>query len=261
MTKFIYAPAGKASEYAPLACNVYLGCPHGCTYCWAPLVLHRKREVFQQGAPTRPGFIAGLTADAKLCQDAGIREQVLLSFACDIYHPGDTSMTRRAIEILQQHGMAVCTLTKGGSRALRDLDLFRPDRDCFASTLTFLSDDLSRHWEPAAALPADRVATLRRFHDRGIFTWVSLEPVLDIEASLQIIRETHGFVDHYKFGRANYLGDYTKNTDWRSYTQRMIELCQQLKVSHYVKRDLEPFLPAGYHNPMHVQCRPSRVRR
>jgi hypothetical protein len=35
-----------------------------------------------------------------------------------------------------------------------------------------------------AALPRDRMNALMRFHDRGIFTWVSLEPTLDIESSL-----------------------------------------------------------------------------
>lgn len=60
--------------------------------------------------------------------------------------------------------------------------------------------------------------------------------------------KTHSFVDFYKIGRANYL-PMTKTTDWKSYTERMIELCQRLDVKHYVKKDLQPFLPAGYHNP------------
>jgi DNA repair photolyase len=32
----IYEPKGKAGEYAPLALNLYAGCSHGCTYCFAP---------------------------------------------------------------------------------------------------------------------------------------------------------------------------------------------------------------------------------
>ena len=34
--KIIYEPKGKALEYAPLACNLYKGCPHGCRYCYGP---------------------------------------------------------------------------------------------------------------------------------------------------------------------------------------------------------------------------------
>ena len=40
----------------------------------------------------------------------------------------------------------------------------------------------------------------------------------------------------------------TKTTDWADYTHRMIALCQRLGVDHYIKRDLQPFLPPGYFN-------------
>jgi DNA repair photolyase len=153
---------------------------------------------------------------------------------------------------LQQHGLGVCTLTKGGTRGLRDLDLFRPDRDAFASTLTTLDDDFSRKWESGAALPADRIAALKAFHDAGIYTWVSLEPTLNTESSMSIIEHTHEFVDLYKIGRANYL-PMTKTIDWEKYTHDMLELVNRLGVAHYIKKDLQPYLPPGYHNPLRVQ--------
>lgn len=52
-----------------------------------------------------------------------------------------------------------------------------------------------------AALPGDRIEALKRFHERGIYTWVSLEPTLDVESSLAIVRDRHSFVDLYKVGR------------------------------------------------------------
>lgn len=248
---YIYAPAGQAGEYAPLAANPYRGCGHGCAYCYVPLVLKMQRREFDLPAVERPDYLEYLEKDARKYQAAGITEQVMLSFTSDAYHPGDHSLTRPVIETLQAHGLGVCTLTKGGSRALRDLDLFRPERDAFASTLTSLDDAFSLKWERHAALPSNRVATLKKFHDAGIFTWVSLEPTLDIESSLQIVRETHSFVDLYKIGRVNYL-PMTNTTDWKDYTIRMIELCHALGVQHYIKLDLQPFLPEGYHNPKRV---------
>lgn len=248
----IYAPAGQAGEYAPLATNPYRGCGHACAYCYVPNVLRMDRAEFNAGAFPRPDFILAMQKDARKYQAAGITEQVMLSFTTDPYHPGDNSLTRHVIRNLQHHGLGVCTLTKGGTRSLRDLDLFRPDRDAFASTLTSLDERFSRKWEPGAALPADRLAALKAFHDAGIFTWVSLEPTLDCDSSLQIVRETHEFVDLYKIGRVNYL-PMTKTTDWEDYTHRMVDLCQKLGVAHYVKKDLQPFLPAGYSNPLRVQ--------
>jgi DNA repair photolyase len=248
----IYAPSGQAGEYSALATNPYRGCGHKCSYCYVPQFLQITREQFDAGANERPQFLPALEKDARKYQAADITEQVMMSFTTDPYHPGDTSLTRNVIVMLQKYGLGVCTLTKGGDRALRDIDLFRPSRDAFASTLTTLDDAFSQKWERGAQLPGNRIETLKQFHKRGVFTWVSLEPTLNAESSLQIIEETHTFVDLYKIGRANYL-PMTSTTNWEEYTHRMIAKCQRLNVKHYIKKDLQPFIPKGYHNPLRVQ--------
>lgn len=247
----IYAPRGQAGEYAKLATNPYRGCGHACAYCYVPKVLKMDRSAFDSGAFPRPNFMDSLRKDAHKYRACGITEQVMLSFTTDPFNPFDTSLTRPTLETLAEHGLGFCTLTKGGSRALPLLSMFRPDRDAFASTLTSLDDAFSRKWERGAALPGDRISTLKAFHDAGIFTWVSLEPTLSTEASLQIIEHTHQFVDLYKIGRANYL-PMTNTTDWESYTHRILELVNRLGVKHYIKKDLQPYLPVGYHNPKYI---------
>src|ERR1039458_940665 len=146
----------------------------------------------------RRDYLVNLTRDARKYLALGVTEQVMLSFTTDPYHPVDSSLTPQSITILIEHGLGFCTLTKRGTRSLRDLSLFRRDRDAFAATLTSLDDRFSRRWERGAALPGTRLRTLRRCHDIGIFPWVSLEPTIDVESSLQIVRETHSFVDLYK---------------------------------------------------------------
>lgn len=247
----IYAPRGQAGEYAKLSTNPYRGCGHACAYCYVPKVLRMSRPDFDSGASPRPDFLNALRKDAHKYQAMSITEQVMLSFTTDPYHPFDNSLTRDVLIELQAHGLGICTLTKGGKRALRDIDLFRSDRDAFASTLTSLDDSFSKKWERGAALPADRIATLKAFHDAGIFTWVSLEPTLNTEASLSIIEHTHEFVDLYKIGRANYL-PMTNTTDWESYTHRILELVNRLGVKHYIKKDLQKYLPGGYYNPKYI---------
>lgn len=247
----IYEPRGQALEYAPLATNPYRGCGHGCAYCYVPRVTKQPRDEFNAGAYPRSDYLKKLGKDAaKLAADP---QQVMLSFTTDPYHPGDTALTRDSLEILRDNGIPFCTLTKGGTRALRDIELFRPECDAFASTLTSLDDRVSRKWEPSAALPRDRIATLEAFHSAGIFTWISLEPTLDVDASTAIIERTHEFVDLYKIGRVNYL-PMTKTTDWADYTHRLIDLflCLDTTAQHYFKHDLQPYLPAGYHNPMRI---------
>ena len=221
--------------------------------CYVPAAIHMPRPEFDAGATDKPRWIERLTRDAVRYRAAGVTAQVMLSFSTDPYHPGDTTLTRRTLEILRDHGLAFCTLTKGGTLALQDIELFRPYRDAFAATLTTLDDRFSQKWERAAALPGDRIKALELFNRAGVFTWVSLEPTLDVEASLAIVQRTHRFVDLYKIGRANYLKAITRTTDWRDYTLRMADVCQRLGVKHYIKKDLQPYLPAGYDNPLRVE--------
>jgi hypothetical protein len=78
----------------------------------------------------------------------------------------------------------------------------------------------------------------------------SLEPTLDAETSLAIVKETHQLVDLYKIGKLNYA---KSEIEWQEYTMRMIDLSSELGVKHYIKRDLAQYLPANYSNPLRVQ--------
>lgn len=241
--KVIYEPKGRAGEYHRLACNLYRGCGHKCTYCYVPAAIFMPREKFDAGALPRNNALRELEADAKVYQAHGITETVMMSFTTDPYNPDDVQqqLTRQGIKILQAHGLGVCALTKGGYRALRDIDLFRVGRDQFATTLTSIDDAVSLEWEGGAALPKERMATLKQFHDAGIYTWVSLEPVYDVEATLEIIRLTHSYVDLFKVGKINYhrVG---KTIDWYDFTARAVDLLNEVGANYYLKEDLKPFM-------------------
>jgi len=78
-----------------------------------------------------------------------------------------------------------------------------------------------------------------------------LERVLDTAAALEIIRQTHRYVDLFKVGRANYVG-LTKTTDWKQLTADVVEVLRRTGARHYIKKDLHPYLPSGYSNPMRI---------
>jgi len=238
----IYEPKGRAREYAALACNVYSGCDHRCTYCYAPSATRRNRDNFAISS-TRPDFIRKLKREAKQRWLDCTTERILLSFTCDPYQHLDVKeqMTRQILEVLKARDLNVQILTKGGFRALRDIDLLTPN-DAFACSLTLLNDKQSLEWEPAAALPNERIYSLLRYHEAGIPTWASLEPVLDPAASLQIIRETHTFVDLFKVGKLNYH-PLANTIDWRKFACDAVELLKELNCKYYIKRDLAHYLP------------------
>ena len=246
----IYRPKGQAREYGEWAANPYRGCGHKCAYCYVPRnpYLKMTREEFDAGATLKPGFIEAFEKDARRLQKNGKSINIFFCFTTDMYNPFCNEPSRKILELTHQYGHSFTILTKGGKRALRDIDLY-VKADHFASTLTSLDDAFSLKWERGAALPKERTDTLKTFHDKGIFTWVSLEPTLSTEASIKIVKQTYEFVDFYKIGRANYL-PMTKSTDWRAYTLDMLETILRLDVLAYFKKDLQEYLPIGYKNEM-----------
>lgn len=245
-TDLIYEPKGRAREYAPLALNLYNGCAHGCTYCYAPSACRKTRDDFSKPRP-RVDVIAKL--ERELARNFSLlapatQTPVLLCFTTDPYQPlaAETNVTRRAIELLHEYGYPVHILTKGGMRAAEDFDLLGSNAgDAFATTLTFLHDADSEQWEPHAALPADRLRAIAAAHSRGITTWVSLEPVIDPEQSLEIIDRTHHYVDLFKVGTLNYH-ELAATIDWHSFARRAVDLLEELGVSYYIKNDLRRYL-------------------
>jgi hypothetical protein len=92
-------------------------------------------------------------------------------------------------------------------------------------------------------VPADRIATIKEFHAAGIPTWVSLEPVIEPDAALKIIKRTHKYVDLYKVGKWNYDAR-AKEIDWTKFTLDAVTLLKDLGCKYLIKEDLKPYLPS-----------------
>jgi len=237
----IYEPKGRAAEYSPLAANLYKGCGHGCTYCYAPLILRTNRESFRMAQPRT--ILRELERDAKKLKND--ERPILLCFTCDPYQPIDTEYkyTRRAIEVLHRYNLKVTILTKGAKRSERDFDLLaaHPELSTYATTLVFADERERQQYEPYAPSTQERIATLKKAHEFGISTWVSLEPVFHPEDAYKLIKQTHKFVDMFKVGKLNY-SEEAKKVDWHEFCIEVIELLQSLGKDYYIKKDLLKFL-------------------
>lgn len=235
--KAVYRPGGRAREYSEWALNLSLGCTHGCKYCYAPKVVRRSREEFHSSAPIRNGIFPKLEHDLELMRDAGIGDRVLLCFTTDPYcTPEMTRATRRALEMFLKYNVPFQVLTKWGKRAIHDLELYR-ECDAFGTTLTFDDPEDSEYHEPNAAPPHERYEAIQAASDRGIYTWVSFEPVLDEGQTEYLFRKTVPYVDLYKIGMTNHGYPHTVK-DWCAFGHRMAQLCEQYGKAYYLKEDL-----------------------
>jgi len=75
----------------------------------------------------------------------------------------------------------------------------------------------------------------------GLWTWASLEPVIDPEQTLELIRATAEYVDLYKVGKLNHRPE-ARDIDWRDFVERVVGLLDELGKERYIKVDLRRYL-------------------
>lgn len=242
-TSIIYEPQGRAREYADLAANLYRGCDHGCIYCYAPLATRKSRETFHKPV-VRSGVIEKFLKDARELAKIKEKRSILLSFTTDPYQQLDVTekITRKSIEILHDNNLKVSILTKGGRRSERDFDLLsnRPELSEYGATLVFTDETQRKIIEPFAAPTNERIASLEKAHNMGIFTYVSLEPVWEPEQTLELMELTSEFVDFYKVGKLNYSSQQA-NINWKQFKNDSIKKLDILNKKYYIKNDLQKY--------------------
>lgn len=209
---------------------------------------HNRENYFIEDGVPKPDFLNKLEHDCKLLQNTDV-PPIHFSFVGDPYQPCEenSQITRQALKILCKYGLHWIILTKGGRRAIRDFDLYR-DGDSFGTTLTCLDPDESKRWEPGAASPKDRMDSLKIAHNQGIATAVSLEPVINPEATLELIRQTSDYVDFYKVGKMNHAEVIPEEfgwtePDWPKFARDAVNLLEELGCKFMLKEDLKKYLP------------------
>lgn len=234
----IYEPRGKAREYSELAVNLYTGCSHACRYCYCPAILRKTIDAWASDPRPRKNILRDLRHDAKKLQ--GDPREILLSFMSDPYHSDEAArLTRDALELLEQYDLRVQILTKGGRRSTQDFDILLRNRWKYGTTIIFQSEAHRQDWEPGAPPVAERMDALRQAHAMGIFTWVSVEPVVDPAEAIRVVETLRGEVDFWKIGKLNHDRKREAAIDWCRF---LLDVEAALEGCHYmIKNDLQRF--------------------
>lgn len=227
----IYEPKGKAKEYGELALNIYTGCTHACTYCYAPNILRRDRSDFHVNVNPRENI---LEETKKRLSKGDIKgKEIFLCFTCDPFPNGiDSSVTYETIKVIKESGNHVAILTKGNI----DIDMLFSLLDCndrFGVTLS-CSNEIAKKQEPNAASVIDRIFYIRMAKLRGIKTFVSFEPVLQPSFIYQMI-ENEKSIDEYRIGKLNYNASYI---DWKEFGKTCEHLCKTHRKKYLIKEGL-----------------------
>lgn len=241
MFRPIYEPRTRAKEYADLAINIYTGCNHLCTYCYAPGVLRKTKEQFAEVEP-RKDIVESVKK--QLTREGLKDKKIMLCFTCDPYPADvDSIVTREIIKSIKDSGNTVQILTKGGDRATRDFDLL-DSGDSFGVTIS-CSESMRKEIEPNTSAVGERIYTLMEANQRGIKTWVSCEPVFE-EAAIYYAIEECNFIDLFKIGKLNYM---PSNINWSKFGRECERLCIKNNRNYYIKEDLRAEMEAVKEKP------------
>jgi DNA repair photolyase len=238
----IYEPKGRAREYSALACNLYMGCTHGCVYCYAPACMRTTHEKWHKAATPRKAIIPQFEKDAKKFE--GDLRPILFCFLTDPYQPAEKNerLTRQALEIAKRYQLRTQILTKGFNDIIsEDLDLMREMGTELGLTITFADDSKRVLWEPHASSIPDRIKTLQEAFEKGIYTWVSLEPVIDPEQAIELIQQISPFVKFWKIGKLNHMKEQENKVNWKKFLTDVVQLLDSLGAKYYIKNDLLAF--------------------
>ena len=222
--KPIYEPKGKAKEYGDYALNIYTGCPHRCFYCFAPTVLHRDRETFHGDVRPRSNIVEETRKQLEREQITG--KLIHLCFTCDPYPTGyDTTPTREIIKLLKKYGNHVQILTKGDGS--RDFDLL-DENDWYGVTIDGTGN---KHTKGNSA----KVQDLYDAQARGIKTWVSFEPVVNVGGVIRYLNLVAPIISKVKIGKLNY---HPSDINWAKFGREVEKFCQDRGINYYIKESL-----------------------
>lgn len=231
------------------ALNPYMGCYHGCIYCYARIYTWDKEISSNWGeiVAVKKNLVEILDREVKYLR----RGVVGVGTITDPYQPVEAKykLTRKSIEKLLSHGFHVSIQTKN-TLVLRDTDLlirYRGRVDV-GFTITSLNDRKTRIYEPRASPPSMRAYALKQLASKGIETWIFYGPVIpgfndDLDTRIKIIKlakeaGSKVLIDRIHIKKFMYSNEnplrailsIARNYPWKKFYNETIKLCREYGI-------------------------------
>ena len=191
-----------ASDYV---INPYVGCPHGCKYCYASFMKRFTGHKEDWGT-----FIDIKHCDKEINIKKLENKTVFLSSVTDCYNKFEEKyeVTRKILKQLVNVNCSLNISTKS-KLILRDLDLLNQIRNLTVSmSINTLDEDFKNDMDNASSIQ-DRLNTLSELHNSGIHTVLFMSPIFPYITNFkEIIEVSTDYIDEYWFENLNLRGDY-----------------------------------------------------
>ena len=186
------------------AINPYVGCPHGCIYCYAEFMrgVTGHEEAWGEFLDAKDFDTASLV---KFAASHG-GERVFMSSVTDCYNPYEARFgaTRKVLEALVSSDTNLQILTKS-SLVMRDIDLLQTMPNVRVGvSLSVIDESLRRMLEPRASPVAARIAAIKKLRAAGVKTYIFVAPIFpQITPVFDIISRYGDAADEIWFDRLN----------------------------------------------------------
>jgi len=248
-------------EYGDWTINHIIGCKHGCKFpCYAMMMAKRFGWIKDDNKWLNPCIVENALEllDKEIPKYKNKIDFVHLSFMSDPFMydfkkndliPEIKELTLKIIEKLNREGIKVTTLTKGfyPNDILNNRYLLKTNE--YGITLVSLNENFKKQFEPYSAPYEKRIESLKRLAEKGLSTWVSMEPYptpeLDVQsANIEDILKHISFVKKIIFGKLNYrrltgnnaTSQWKNNDDFYKMTvEKLIKFCEKNKIKFHIK--------------------------
>jgi DNA repair photolyase len=178
--KVLLSHVGQPDEWFGLKynMNLYRGCQHRCIYCDSRSECYRV-DNFDTEVLIKSNAVELLR---KELASKRVKGTIGTGSMNDPYMPleADVNLTGRALAVIAEFRFPVHVMTKS-DLVLRDLDTLSQINRTYAAvsfTITTADDRLGRRLEPRAPLVSERLRAIRTLADHGIYTGVTMMPLL-----------------------------------------------------------------------------------
>ncbi len=214
--------------------NPYIGCPHGCRYCYA-----RFMKRFTQHEEPWGEFVDIKETDKPLDLKKLSGKRVFLSSVTDPYNPAEEKYCKTR-NILEQLVPCDCflSISTRSKLILRDIDLLKQMKHLTVSVSLNTMDESFRSDMDKGASVIERLQVLQQLHDSGIYAILFMSPMFPgITDFREIIEASHSFTDAYWFENLNLREPF--RTDILTYIDEKYPELHDLYDSIYRKKNMQ----------------------
>jgi DNA repair photolyase len=204
----------KAGRRSPWTCNFFIGCSNGCTYCCCSYILKHNWDTkvklikhFQNEDHALKIFKEEVIENLDSLRSRG---RLFFSLTTDAMLPETKQLTYGAMKICHDLDVPFKVLTKCtqwvNDKFIEEFEISgtvwgeQPKMNLFAFGFSLTGQD---EVEIGTDSNLKRINALIKLKKLGFRTFASFEPVIDFDATLSMIMQSHSYIDFMRIGLLN----------------------------------------------------------